>query len=66
MSVAPEANRSKDGSGDARANEAAGHAKVAEQLAWFDGPAPVETPIYDRRFLAGDAVIAGPAIIDEY
>ncbi len=32
---------------------------------WFDGPGPVETPVFDRADLAAGHAIAGPAIIDQ-
>jgi N-methylhydantoinase A len=41
-------------------------ARVGEQPTWFDGPDPVNTPIFDRRYLRPGTEIEGPAIIDEY
>ncbi|QDV05689.1 Acetophenone carboxylase gamma subunit [Planctomycetes bacterium Poly30] len=60
--VAPEEDSVSADPGFADESEAL----VGEQLAWFDGPDPVMTPIHDRRFLRPGAEIFGPAIIDEY
>jgi len=43
---------------------AAGHALKGRRPAWF-GDGFVETPVYDRYALSRDAVIDGPAIIEE-
>ncbi len=33
---------------------------------WFEGDAPLDTPVYDRTALAPGAEIAGPAVIDQF
>jgi N-methylhydantoinase A len=38
----------------------------ARRPVWFDGDAPVDTPVFDRATLAPGARITGPAVIDQF
>ncbi|HET7408792.1 MAG TPA: hydantoinase/oxoprolinase family protein, partial [Paracoccaceae bacterium] len=39
---------------------------VERRQVWFEAETPFETPVYERSALAPGAVIAGPAVIDQF